>query len=338
MPPREGESPAARRRPVPGLGGCALFPAGAHPHFSPPQPPLGRTPSEPLSRPPQALPKLGLLRRERGRPGSGRDASQGVSPQSPCHTALRRRAHGTPQRAPAADVAAAAADVAAAGRAGGRAVAARSRDPGRRGAATGTARSHSPHAAARGASPALRAAAGVQGPKPGERARLTGGARGSRLGGGARELGSSLALREAPGSAAGAARELPTCDQDGLRRLSMPSAAPRVPRRERRAADIPLLRALAAAARGEAGGAGPAAGATGELGGAGGGGRGAGGRAALLGRPLQADAAAPPGRAVPASPGKRARRRRGLVERPKCRAGVWEQPGTSSMRPGVCLR
>lgn len=49
---------------MPGPGGCALVPAGAHPHFSPPQPPLGRTPSEPVSAAPGPA-KPGLPR-ERG--------------------------------------------------------------------------------------------------------------------------------------------------------------------------------------------------------------------------------------------------------------------------------
>lgn len=68
MPPREGEpsrAPEAGAR----ARGCALFPAGAHPHFSPPQPPLGRTPSEPVSAAPGPA-KPGLPR-ERGRRQAG---------------------------------------------------------------------------------------------------------------------------------------------------------------------------------------------------------------------------------------------------------------------------
>lgn len=101
-----------RRRPP------SLFPSAAPTRAHPLQPCL------PRPRPCQARAAEG-----KSAPGSRRDGSQGVSPQSPCHPALRRGrgAHGTPQRTPAADAAAAAAAVAAAGRA---AVAAQPSGPG----------------------------------------------------------------------------------------------------------------------------------------------------------------------------------------------------------------
>lgn len=73
--------------------GCALFPAGAHPYFSPPQRPPGAPPPTGLPRPRPCQARAAEGKRA---PGSRRDASQGVSPQSPCHLALRRglRAHG----------------------------------------------------------------------------------------------------------------------------------------------------------------------------------------------------------------------------------------------------
>lgn len=81
--------------------------------------PLRRPPGAPpptLSPPPQALPSPGC----RGKEGAEKPKgwSQGVSPQSPCHPALRHGSgtHETPQRTPAADAVAAAAAVAAAGR------------------------------------------------------------------------------------------------------------------------------------------------------------------------------------------------------------------------------
>lgn len=107
--------------------GCALFPAGSHPHFSPPQPPPRAHTLQPrLCRPRPCQARAAEGERARGR---RRDASQGESPQSPCHPALRRgrRAHGTPQRVPAADAVAAAAAVVAAERA---AVPAQPSDPG----------------------------------------------------------------------------------------------------------------------------------------------------------------------------------------------------------------
>lgn len=180
------ESPAAHRRPVPGLGGVRSSPLAPTLTF-PLRSPHSGAPPRSLSPPPQALPSRGC----RGKEGAGkREGCKSRSePAVTMPPALRRRAHGTPQRAPVADAAAAAAAVAAAGRA---AVAGRQwpGSPGirGRGAAAGTPRSHSPHAAARVSRQHSGPPRGP-GQKPGrKRGSPTGGARGSRLGYGARQL------------------------------------------------------------------------------------------------------------------------------------------------------
>ncbi|XP_054578277.1 vasodilator-stimulated phosphoprotein-like [Eptesicus fuscus] len=123
------ESPAAHWRPVPGLGGVRSSPLAPTLTF-PLRSPHSGAPPPSLAPPPQALPSRGC----RGEEGAGkqegcksRSEPAVTTPPGPAAPGAGRRAHGTPQRAPAADVAAAAAAVAAAGRA---AVAAQSWDPG----------------------------------------------------------------------------------------------------------------------------------------------------------------------------------------------------------------
>ena len=184
---------------------CAL-PRRRPPSLFPLRSPPGAPPPT-LSPPPQALPSPGC----RGKEGAEKPKgwSQGVSPQSPCHPALRRGsgAHETPQRTPAADAVAAAAAVAAAGR-----VAVAALPSGPRG-------EEQPPGLRAATSPTplrlIESLPSTPGPprdpeqKQGRKL-CSPAVRGARLGSGARQLCSSLALLGASGSAAGAAHELPT--------------------------------------------------------------------------------------------------------------------------------
>lgn len=252
-----------------------------------------------------------------------------MSPQSPCHPALRRRAHGTPQRAPVADAAAAAAAVAATGRA---AVAARSWDPGKEGQPLGlraaTRRTQLPGCLA--STPGRR---GVRGKSREEseahrwRARFSPRRRcptalprsrpprSARISGGCRARASYLRSGRAP------ATEHAQCRSASPAQGAAPATF--------------HFSGLWRRLREEKPGSRPGGGRGGSRRGRG---RGPGrrGRAALRVRPLQAGAAGPPGRTVPAPSGKMARRPWGLG----CgdpNAGSPGAAGASSTRPGVCL-
>lgn len=204
------ESPTAQRRPVPGQGGV---------RSSPPAPALTfplRSPHPDAPPPTLCLPPRPCQTRAAGgkrAPGSKRDGSQGVSPQSPCHPAgPAAGARDAPDSATGARCRCGGSCCSCGcGGAGGSGRAAPG--AGKRGAAAGAARSHSSHAAAAAAARVSRqhsrAAPGSRA-KARKKARLTGGARRARSGTGARRLCSSLAFPGAPGSAAGAAHELPT--------------------------------------------------------------------------------------------------------------------------------
>lgn len=133
-----------------------------------------------------------------------------------------------------------------------------------------------------------------------------------------------LAVRGAPGSAAGCSTRASYLEQHGLRRLSMPSAAPRGPRRERRRRDSTSPGFGGGCAR--KGSQGPGGAGRTQQGGAGGGGRGGRGRAALPGRPLQ----------VEATVQRHSREAGGARVTPRG-WGVWGSPGIPSRWPSVCL-
>lgn len=179
-----------------------LFPSAAPP---------GRTPSN-RSPPPQALPSPGSRRKEGARKQEGCKSRSELPVAVP--PSLAARAQGA--RDSAADARCRCGGSCCScgcGWAGGSGRAALG--AGRRGAAAGATRSHSPHGAA-AATASARVCRQHSWAVPGSRAkarkkaRLTSGARGDRLRSSARQLCSSPALRRAPGSAAGAAHELPT--------------------------------------------------------------------------------------------------------------------------------
>lgn len=201
-----GESPAAQRRPVPGQGGVRSSPPAPTLTF-PLRSPRPCTPSNPVSPAPgPAKPRLPMERgRREARGKESKSEPAGAVPPSPAARAQGARDSAADARCRCGGSCCSCGCGWASG--SGRAAL----GAGRRGAAAPATRSHSPQAAAaaRVSHQYSRAAPGSRA-KARKKAGLTGGSRGARLGSGARQLCSNLALPGAPGSAAGTAHELPT--------------------------------------------------------------------------------------------------------------------------------